>query len=190
MSGLTPGGPGGKYLGRTEPLTPSEYRVLLGEVCDQLAREPEILDRLTEAILAGDLTTTTEITTHLRDLFTMLEALLRLARRQGQAPADDQEEAREDRRQGHRHGHGGGPSRGIRQAPADPDGDAQSQDPGQERGHRAHEGRHLALDIGLAQRPQQQAREEDALQGDHDGRQRDGAEGPVARAHGQEQGGS
>ncbi|HBH00970.1 MAG: hypothetical protein A2X36_00055 [Elusimicrobia bacterium GWA2_69_24] len=77
MSGLTPGGPGGKYLGRTEPLTPSEYRVLLGEVCDQLAREPEILDRLTEAILAGDLTTTTEITTHLRDLFTMLEALLR-----------------------------------------------------------------------------------------------------------------
>lgn len=72
------GGPGGKYLHRSGVMTPVELREALADVRDQVEREPEVLDQLGAAILSRDLTTTSEILAHLRDLFTVLGALLRL----------------------------------------------------------------------------------------------------------------
>jgi hypothetical protein len=73
---LQPGGPGGKYLGRSGPFLAAELRELLADVRDQLEREPGVLDHLEEAILAGDLTTTTEVMIHLRDFFALLMVLV------------------------------------------------------------------------------------------------------------------
>jgi hypothetical protein len=82
---LTPGGPGGKYLGRSGPVSHGELREVLADVHDQLRREPEVLDALQQAILEGDLSTSTEIITHLRDLFVLLDWLVRNARVGGKA---------------------------------------------------------------------------------------------------------
>jgi hypothetical protein len=76
MSPLIPGGPGGKYLGRSGPLTAAELREVVADVRDQLKREPEVLDELGEAILQRDLATAAQITTHLRDLLRVVDALL------------------------------------------------------------------------------------------------------------------
>jgi len=71
-----PGGPGGKYLGRTGPMTVPELREALAEIRAQVDCEPAVLAELAEAILAGDLETTTALLAHLRDLFVVLSALL------------------------------------------------------------------------------------------------------------------
>lgn len=77
---LTPGGPGGKYLGRSGPVDPAELREMLADVHDQLKREPAVLDSLEQAILTRDLTTSTEILIHLRDFFMLLETMMRSVR--------------------------------------------------------------------------------------------------------------
>jgi hypothetical protein len=75
---LTPGGPGGKWLGRSGPLTTAELHELLIDVRAQLEREPAVLDQFGEAILTRDLATTSDILVHLRDFFTLITALLRI----------------------------------------------------------------------------------------------------------------
>ena len=88
MSPATCGGPGGKWLGRKPgPMSPAELREVLADLRDQLRREPEVLDALGEAILSRDLATTSEILTHLRDLFAMVEAVMRFVTVADRAPA-------------------------------------------------------------------------------------------------------
>ena len=79
------GGPGGKYLGRSGPLSEAELGEVLADVNDQLQREPQVLDALSEAILVGDLTASTEIIAHLRDLVALLEVLVGMVRVTGKA---------------------------------------------------------------------------------------------------------
>ena len=79
MTGRTYGGPGGKWLGRSGPMTAAELREAIADVREQVGREPEVLAQLAEAILSRDLTTSTEILTHLRDLFAVIAVVLRLA---------------------------------------------------------------------------------------------------------------
>jgi len=75
-----PAGPGGKYLGRTGPMTVPELRAALAEVREQVGREGVVLDELADAILTRDLTTTTAVLMHLRDLFMVIGALLDVVR--------------------------------------------------------------------------------------------------------------
>jgi hypothetical protein len=77
---LQPGGPNGRYLGRNGPFSAHELRQVIADVQEQLRVEPEVLDTLQQAILDRDLTTSTEIITHLRDFFGVIDALLRNAR--------------------------------------------------------------------------------------------------------------
>jgi len=73
-----PGGPGGKYLGGTGPMTAAELREALSEIREQVDHEPAVLEELGQAILSGDLATTAALLEHLRDFFTVLGALLAL----------------------------------------------------------------------------------------------------------------
>lgn len=68
------GGPGGKYLGGSGPMTGVELREARADLLDQLAREPEVLHELEAAVLAGDLATLRHILEHLHDLFGVLAA--------------------------------------------------------------------------------------------------------------------
>ena len=74
MSPSTPGGPGGKYLGRTGPLDAADLWAVRADLLDQLAREPEVLDALEAAMRAGDRVTMCDILRHLRDLVTLMAA--------------------------------------------------------------------------------------------------------------------
>jgi len=53
-------------------MTAAELREARADLLDQLAREPEVLDALEVAVLAGDLPTMRDILSHLRDLCTVL----------------------------------------------------------------------------------------------------------------------
>jgi hypothetical protein len=58
-------------------MTAPELREALAEIRAQVDDEAAVLEELAEAILAGDLDTTTAVLTHLRDLFMVISALLR-----------------------------------------------------------------------------------------------------------------
>jgi len=61
-------------------MSAAELREALRDIRAQVAREPAVLDELAEAILTRDVTTTAAILKHLRDLFTVIGALLDVVR--------------------------------------------------------------------------------------------------------------